>query len=339
MVGIRAVAERAGVSIATVSRVLNQDPTLSVTDATKDKITEAVKFYNYNKKKKVKGNKKLHIITTTTEENELEDPYFRAIRRGIYKEAEKRMIDISKILRLPEESLNIEEIKKNDGSIIIGHVSSLIIKKAYSANPNVVVIDDPSVCPTVDSVYTDFAKATKEHLDRLYSHGHRNISFIGGWQNIIDDNGNISYTKNEQRKIIYQKWMKEKNLQHFSNMYLEGWTALAGMKSIEKLFDELGEKPLPTAIVVGSDPVAVGVYKGIKKRGYTIPTDISIVSFDNIEFSEFLTPSLSTVNVHIEELGRAAIRLLFERFNYGRHIPVQVVVSNEILVRDSERII
>ena len=75
MAGIRDVAKRAGVSIATVSRVLNEDPTLSVTDETKEKIAEAVAFLNYKKKvSKAKMKDSIIIITTVSESDELEEP-------------------------------------------------------------------------------------------------------------------------------------------------------------------------------------------------------------------------------------------------------------------------
>lgn len=340
MVGIRVVAERAGVSIATVSRVLNQDPTLSVTDETKEKIAESVNFYNYKKKPRAtKKFNKLLIIATSSEENELEDPYFRAIRRGIQHEADEKKLTIAQISRLSDSSLNIEELKKHQGIIIIGQVTPTVINLVKEANPNFVVIDDPNVDHQVDSVYTDFAQVTIEHLERLYQNGHRNIAFIGGCRYMTNEHGEVTCSEDEIRKTTYQKWMKEKELEKFSTVYLEGWLALDGMKSVEKLLKDFEDKDLPTAIIVGSDPIAVGAYRGIKKNNLAIPEDISIVSFDNVEVAEFLTPSLSTVNVHTEELGKIAVRLIDERINKIREVPLQVIVASHVIVRESEKVL
>ncbi|MFS0965067.1 LacI family DNA-binding transcriptional regulator, partial [Enterococcus durans] len=146
MVGIGDVAKRAGVSIATVSRVLNEDPTLSVTDETKRKIAESVNFYHYVKKSPVAKNlTNIALITTVSEVDELEDPYFRTIRRGIQVEAEQSKVNLKKIIRLSETPLEQDDLLKCQGVLIIGQVLSSVIEEVSAINSNVVVIDDPSI--------------------------------------------------------------------------------------------------------------------------------------------------------------------------------------------------
>lgn len=339
MVGIRDVAKRAGVSIATVSRVLNEDPTLSVTDETKRKITESVQFYNYVKKKNTtKNTSNIALITTVSEIDEIEDPYFRAIRRGIQLEAENSKITLKKIIRLSDTSLDLSELTGCQAVLIIGQVSSSVVEKVLSVNSNLVVIDDSNVTSEVDAVFTDLAAATEEHLNRLYEKGHRNIAFIGGRRVRIDENGERHFSDDDYRKVAYENWMISKNLKKHIKIYLEGWSTLEGMKAADRLLEKYsGSDQLPTAIVVGNDPIAVGVYRSIQKNGLKIPEDISIVSFDNIEVAGFLTPSLSTVNINTEELGKIAVRIVDMRVKKLRHIPIRVVVSNNIIVRESEK--
>ena len=74
------------------------------------------------------------------------------------------------------------------------------------------------------------------------------------------------------------------------------------------------------------------------KNGLHIPEDISIVSFDNIEVAEFLTPALNTVNVNTEEIGKLAVRMVNERIKEVRNVSIKVIVSNNIIVRESEKI-
>lgn len=339
MVGIRDVAKRAGVSIATVSRVLNEDPTISVTDETKQKISESVNFYNYSNKKKNSSKAMNHItlITTVSETDELEDPYFRAIRRGIQSETEKRKIKLTNTIRLSETTLDLDLLKNCQAVLFIGQVIPSVVEKVGEANSNIVVIDDPSVSTRWDAVYTDLEQATKDHLERLYQKGHRNIAFIGGKRIQRNEFGEQCITDGDTRKLAYEQWMKEKSLDQYIRIYQEGWSTLEGMEAANQLLADCQEEELPTAIVVGSDPIAVGVYRSLQKNGLTIPDDISIVSFDNIEVAEFLTPSLSTVNINTEELGKIAVRIADERIHQIREIPIKVMVSNNIIVRESEK--
>ncbi|MBU5594305.1 LacI family DNA-binding transcriptional regulator [Amphibacillus sp. MSJ-3] len=337
MVGIRDVAKRAGVSIATVSRVLNQDPTISVTEETKRKIAESVKFYNYQKKKPTKKQViNVALITTVSEIDEWEDPYFRVIRRGIQVQAEMSQVHIKKILRLSESPLDLEALNDCQGILIIGQVAASVIEKVSAINSNLLIIDDPRVSPKIDAVFTDLGQAAIKHLERLYAKGHRKIAFIGGKRVEIDENSRKYETEDDYRRVAYEKWMEEKGLKENIQIYLGGWTTLDGMQATNRLLAEC-QGSLPTAIMVANDPIAVGAYRSLQKQGLSIPDDISIVSFDDIEVAEFLTPSLSTVNIPTEELGKIAVRMLNERIKAVRDTPIQVVVSNKIIIRESER--
>ena len=336
MAGIRDVAKRAGVSIATVSRVLNEDPTLSVMDETKAKINEAVTFFDYKKKgKKVQKTENIILITTVSESLELEDPYFRSIRRGIQLEAENKNLVIKKIIRLGESPIKTEELVECGAVLIIGQVLPEVIEMVKKNNKKLVVIDDPSIEQQVDSIYTDFQAATYSHLNRLYDKGHKNIAFIGGQRILLDSNGCKYEKEQDQRQLAYKNWMKEKGLENYSRSYLNGWSALGGVEACSELLEDK-QYSLPTAIVVASDPIAVGVYRTLQKNNFLIPKDISIVSFDDIEVSEYLTPSLSTVNIQTEEIGKLAVRLAKERIDKVREVPIRVCVSYEMIVRESE---
>ncbi|WP_303218979.1 LacI family DNA-binding transcriptional regulator [Enterococcus asini] len=339
MVGIRTVAKRAGVSAATVSRVLNEDKTLSVTKETKERIFEAVAYYNYEKKARVTKSKHvLSLITTVSEIKELEDPYFRSIRIGIQQQSDLSKITTKKVIRLGEQALDYQDLRSSAAILVIGQVPVAMIRKIRAVNPHVVVVDDsrPELLEIgADTVATDFPGATARQLDRLYSKGHRRIFFIGAQRTITDEAGQEMKENNDVRQLAYQQWMSAHDLQAEMKVYLGDWSTIEGLKVTEQLIRENQEK-MPTAVMVASDPIAVGVYRGLQKHGYRVPEDVSVVSFDNIEMSEYLTPPLSTVNIETEELGKIAVRLAMERIQNQREVAVQVTLSNEIIQRDSE---
>lgn len=339
MTGIRSVAKRAGVSTATVSRVLNQDKTLKVTDETKKKIEEAVRFYDY--KKKVRSKKVLHqvsIITTVSEMKELDDPYFRSIRIGIQTQAKNSGIQLGEIIRLTETPLNTSDLSDSEAVLMIGQVLPEVIQEIAQKNPNIIVIDDPNVDPNlkVDAVYTDLRQSTFQQLDRLYAKGHRNIVFIGGQRIVLDIAGKEHVFDDDSRCEAYIEWMKKNQLEDYIKTYLGEWSTLSALE-LTDLFLAEHEGQLPTAIIAASDPIAVGVYRGLQRKNIQIPEDISVVSFDNIEVAEFLTPPLSSVNVETEEIGKFAVLLAKERIESKRTIPIKVLVDNQIIERDSEK--
>ena len=93
--------------------------------------------------------------------------------------------------------------------------------------------------------------------------------------------------------------------------------------------------PFPTAILVGSDPLSVGVYRALQSAGKEIGKDVVIASFDDIEISEFLTPNLTTVRINGHAIGRAAVRLANERIEGIRQEPVVLTFPSKLVIRES----
>ncbi|MCM3186969.1 galactokinase [Priestia megaterium] len=91
---------------------------------------------------------------------------------------------------------------------------------------------------------------------------------------------------------------------------------------------------LPSAMIIASDPMAIGALRALYEEGINVPEDISLISFDDIEAAEFLNPPLSTVKIHAEEMGRMAAKLLWDRLN-GRNISTRVVLDTELIIRKS----
>lgn len=334
MVGIRDVARRANVSPGTVSRVLNNDPTLSVAQATKERIYSVIKELNYDVEKRKYVKRRLPsigVISSTSRQKELDDPYFNALRMGLEQEARRLHIGMNRVYNLEDNPKTWQDFDKLGAIIVVGTVSQESVKRLLKQNPNIVIIDNPDINQEVDLVYADFERMTKRVLQLFYDKGHRRIAYIGGFNITIDEKGEKVYSENEKRLRAYQAFMSEYNLSQQSKLGL--WEPLEGKRIMDEWLQT--QQTLPTAILVGSDPLAVGVYRSLQSAGIIVGKEIEIASFDDIEIAEFLTPSLTTVHISAQEIAKSAVRLAKERIDGNRQEPVVMTFPSKLVIRES----
>ncbi len=322
---IKDIAELAGVSVATVSRVLNYDDTLTVQEETRKKVFEAAEQLEYQMKEKKKRRRKLKlgVICSYSPEEELEDPFYLAVRIAIEKEIEDRNFK-----RVP---LSIEDGMQQfaavDGIICLGTFSKTTVKKIDNTQKPHIYVDAVGNRNTGDSIITDLRLSVQQVMEYLWSLGHRRIGFIGG--NELDSDGNeIS----DSRLPIYQRFLMEKNALQESFIKVDGYTSKHGYRMMKEL---LADTQRPTAIFAANDSLAIGCYRAIQEIGLQIPEDISVIGFNDISMAKYLAPPLTTVHVHMNFLGRQAVKMLIERIQLERKVNIHVSVSTELVIRKS----
>lgn len=322
---IKDIAELAGVSVATVSRVLNYDETLTVQEETKKKVFEAAEQLEYHMKEKKKRKRKLKlgVICSYSPEEELDDPFYLAVRIAIEKE-----IEDNNFKRIP---LAIEEgtaqFAAVDGIICLGTFSRSTVRKIDSLQKPHIYVDAVGNRNTGDSIITDLRDSVQQVMDYLWSLGHRRIGFIGG--NELDSDGHEIL---DARLPTYQRFLKEKNSLCPSFIKIGGYTSKHGYRLMKEI---LREPDLPTAIFTANDSLAIGCYRAIQEMGLKIPEDISVIGLNDISMAKYLAPPLTTVHVHMNFLGRQAVKMLVERIQSERNINLHVSVSTELVIRKS----
>lgn len=325
MATIKEIAQKAGVSIATVSRVLNRDETLNAQEETKKRIFEIAEELGYEVKVHRKRKKRLRIgvLYSYSPEEELEDPYYLSLRLAI----EKKLQDESYIRYQIKEEDTAETLAGVDGIICMGTFSKMTVDWAGSWEKPVVFIDANPDPARFDSIVVNYKQAVRGLLDYLLKCGHRKIGMIGG-----DETLGEGELIRDPRAKIFREYLEDKGIYNPKYMKEGAYKPGYGYQLFKELYEE-GD--MPTALFVGNDSMASGSYKAAYELGLSIPEDISIVGFNDISTAKYMIPPLTTVRLPVEFMGEYAVKMLEERVFCDREICLNVTVPVEMCIRDS----
>lgn len=331
---IKDVAEKAGVSIATVSLVINNN-NKRVSLETKNRVLKTIKNLNYHPSKSARNlvSKKTGFIGfILTDDHFLKtEPFYTRIFLGTEFEARNEEYyilltsvrsDFSKKDPLPRFILN----KSIDGIIIAGKVSINLINKLSDYNLPVIFIDFIPPSNGYPLVLIDNIQGgilATEHLIQL---GHKNIAFIGG---------DIEHPSIKDRLNGYKQVLERFNIPVKNNLVVTDAPypdRQNGYNSAKKLFSK---NKNVTAIFACNDAMAIGVMNYLKDNNYNIPNDVSLIGFDDVEADLMLNPKLTTIRVPKVELGSEALKLIVNMLKNKKTISKKILVPVELIVRDS----
>lgn len=331
MATIKDIAIRAGVSQAAVSRVLNNDLTISVTDETRKRILQAAEELGYKKPgktplQKISAKPVIGIYQWFSRSSEVLSPYYLAIRAGIEKEGHKQNIEVRTIFK-DASGISPSLFGNVDGIIAIGKYSSKEVEDLKAITDRIVFVDSTPNDKKFDSVVIDFKNAVTDIIDCLISLGHKKIGFIGGREYV--GHGDVILDKREK---YFKETMKDKGLYNERLVKIGAFTFEDGYRLANELIEENKEFD---SIFAANDAIAIGAIKAFADRGIRIPQQVSIIGFDDIPASAYVTPTLTTVRVHTEFMGVTAVKLLIESIIDERNIPKKIVIPTELVMRSS----
>ncbi|MEH6907685.1 LacI family DNA-binding transcriptional regulator [Neobacillus drentensis] len=327
MATIKDIAQIAGVSIATVSRVLNYDTTLSVGDETKKRIFEVAEELSYKKKPaRRQESGKIALLQWYTEKEELEDLYYMSIRLGVENQCRQQGIQVTKYFQD-----NYEDLKEDDiqGLIAIGKFSEKQVSELLKITKNIVFVDTSPDEERFDSIVVDFERATKKVLDHFLKKGHEKIGYIGGREAFKDQTSIIE----DPREWTFKCYLTDKGLADEAFMYVGAFSAEDGHALMKKAIHEHGDR-LPTAFFAGNDSIAVGALRALLEEGIPVPDRVNIIGVNDISISKYVFPALSTVKVYTETMGETAVDTLLERIA-GRKTAKKIFIATELIIRNS----
>lgn len=330
-VTIKDVANRAGVSLSTVSLVINGKR--NVSPDTRRKVEDAIRYLDFHPRRPARSlasRKTFNVGFILRDDHfQLTEQFYTKILLGT--EFEARKLDYYIILTTVAKSFRTGAgvprflLEKNvDGVILAGKVPNKLIEYIRDLHIPLILVD---YCPPgrreYSQVLPDNFNGAFMAVAHLISDGHRNISFVGGEK---------KHPSIIERFEGYEQAHKDHDMtpmQNIIEMSDVDNTVSNGYNATQDLLD----KGIPfTAIFAANDPMAIGAIQCLKGRGMRIPQDVSVIGFDDIESDIQIEPRLSTVRVFKEEMGAVAVRSLVEMINDSRssvnrhRVPVKLVL-------------
>ena len=338
MATLKEIANTVGVSVGTVSRVLNNDSSISVGDDTKIKIFEVAEEMQYKTLKQRKTNSKIKtnklrvgIVEMYNYKEQLQDPYYLLLRSVVEKECFDNEIEVINLYKTDDkyEYIGSEVLS---GIIAIGKFTKNEITMLNNVSDNIVFLDSSPDEQKYDSVKVNFRLGTYKALDYLLQLGHVKIGYIGSLKTPDD----YREKTQDNRLKFFIEYMKSKGL--YNKEYILGieeMTAIDGYRSTKDFIKN--SKNMPSAFFVATDTIATGVLKALYENNITVPNDISIIGFNDLIASQHAIPPLTTVRVHIEHLASASVDLIMERINKHRKYSKKVIIPSDLVIRDSTK--
>lgn len=342
---IKKIAERAGVSASTVSRVLNNPSYKCQESGLRDKIWKIAMELNYvpneaarNLKKGVSGKQEktyyINILMTKADSSQI-DPFFIELLRIIESEIHENNCILSKVWymslfsddrKCQKENLDrvidhmYEEMDgKRDGLIIIGKCNKQALQKLQRRYKSIAVVNRDTSDYRIDEVVCDGREIAAMAVEYLISLGHTNIGYVGRCHNEERYNGYLETLKKHDLDMIPEYVIDTKQTE------IEGYEAM-------KCF--LQSDDSPTGIYCANDISAVGMLKCLNRfrnRGY-MP---SIIASDNIIEAQYTRPMLTTVGLPKEEMGKFVLYLLLDRLKGGHRSIVRMKLEGQLFIRNS----
>lgn len=323
------VARLAGVSISTVSHVINQ--TRFVSDDLAQRVLAAMNELNYQPNEVARSlrTKRTHIVALVIPD--ITNPYFPEIARGVQDVAEENkcvviVCNTDRDLKRERSFLNTLRQQRVDGIILNpSNVTLFDLQELQRAQIPVVLIGSQIDHPDFDVVMVDNLQGGVDAVKYLYDLGHQRVAFIGGPR---------ASSSGGQRLQGYLRALNECSLPLQQALITEGpFTHEGGYQCMQQI---LNQDPRPSAVFAASDVMAIGALMAIQDSGLQIPQDVSLVGFDDIDQVSITTPKLTTIAQPQYQTGEVAGRLLFNQIGGAPHLQRQkIVLEHRLVVRAS----
>ena len=325
------IAKIAGVSPGTVSNALNDRK--GVGKDTKEriiKIAEEMGYFKSSKKNEgrvirlIKYKKNGHVVADT--------PFFSSLIEACEKECRKNGYEllISQVVYGEHTKEDVHKIinhHKIDGILLLAtEMDESDFKYFEGVEIPIVVVDSYFKEIDYDYVVINNTKGAYSATKYLIDKGHKNIGLLGS---------NIEIKNFKYRLEGYKKTLNtfEIDFNENNNVYVD--PTMDGAYNDFKIYVDKNKSNLPTAFFALNDIIALGAIKAMSEFGINVPNDVSIVGFDDIPFSSYSNPGVTTIKVHTKTMGRIAVKRLMEKIDDDSEITMKIEINTELIERES----
>jgi DNA-binding LacI/PurR family transcriptional regulator len=321
------VAKRARVSIATVSRVVNNIG--PVKNATRVRVLKAIQELRYHPNihaRNLAGGKSrtLGMIVSN-----LENPFFLDIFRALESDAHRRGYEVLVANtdyqpRRLVSSVHLMMGRRLAGlAVIVSEMEPSLIQELTESNVPIVFYDVGTPARNISNIKVRYEKGIQRAVEYLYSVGHRRMAFVGH---------HTSLEPLLDRKKSFLDTMKRYAEEVEFATVADRDSPAGGQQATRQL---LASGFKPTAIICVNDFMALGVMRELREHGLEVPRSVSVTGYDNISLSEFAFPPLTTLNIPRETIGRLAFSALVPEHDESQTHGREYLIDPELVIRES----
>ncbi|HVW84897.1 MAG TPA: LacI family DNA-binding transcriptional regulator [Bryobacteraceae bacterium] len=322
---IKDVAAKAGVSIATVSHVLNG--TRGTTPQTRERVLAAIQELGYaqNQAARILARGRSSFLGLLI--SDIRNPFFPEVTSGFQDQALKHDLDALVLNTNYDAQRTLNAVKRLIGlqvpgvAILTSQIDPAVADLLPQSGVASVFLDLGRVDRNISNIVVDYEHGISQALRHLASLGHKRIGYIGG---------PLSLPSAQRRKRAFMDSAVQMGIEPDCAVDSD-FTVRGGYQGCEKLLRCCA----PSAIVTGNDLTAIGVLHRASDAGMRTPQDLSVVGFDDIVFSEHTQPALTTVAVPRSEIGNVAFEALWAMMNDPEHTGREYRVATRLVVRCS----
>lgn len=327
---LETIADRTGFSTSTVSRVLSgKSKDGRISEKTAETIRKAAEETGYTPNILAQNLRKGRTFTIGLVVPDISNPYFAEITSVIVAEAKRNgyttiVTDTMESEAAQNDSVCALVSRKVDGMIIVPCGSdSKFLEEINEHTTPVILVDRYFENSRLPYVSTNNRQGGFDGTYILLRNGHRKIACI---------QGNHASVPNRRRLEGYRSALRKAGLEKEERIVGNDFTVQNGYIETKLLLESPDR---PTAIFALSNTIGLGAIRAIREAGLRIPEDISIVSFDNNVYLDYLIPAVTRIGQRVEEMGRMAVKLLLESIREQRKLGSQIELSAETILRES----